>query len=269
MDELASAFERAIEGGRFDASRFFKEWYDQPDRAFLFLFTKNLSVTNLQFAELVSLLRTYITDTSTKRRKAQLLFLSTRSIKDTIQDLATEKGSIDKLDYRRARHLAELYADLLGRIAVFDAFHGSAALFLPPNLEVDLLRVSALSGYIHSCGRNVLIRSTDKVTEPYLADAIERTLARYPPRTKLFLAAYAHEDFTSYDRASSSRLRHGLDEVKLHLEKFYVAGERLPKVLLKLRAMFAERLVIPPPGDYRRAHIAFRSQEEVDANRTL
>jgi hypothetical protein len=99
---------------------------------------------------------------------------------------------------------------------------------------MDLTRICGLSGYIHSCGRIVFIRSTDKLTEPYIEDALSRTLARYPPKNRLFLAAYAHEDFTSFDRPEAKRLKDGLDDVKLHLEKFYVAGEFLPKVLIKL-----------------------------------
>jgi hypothetical protein len=129
FNELTTAFEHSISAENFDSSKFFREWYDRPNRAYFFLFRKNLRVTNLQFAELISLLQTYTTDQQTGKRKAQLLFLSTRALKDTIQDIATERGSISRIDYKRCRLLAELYADLLSRIVVVDAFHGSAAVF--------------------------------------------------------------------------------------------------------------------------------------------
>jgi SAM-dependent methyltransferase len=269
IDELTTTFERSVSADVFDSSKFFREWYDRESSAYFFLFRKNLKVTNLQFAELIALLRTYIADEKTGRGKIQLLFLSTRSLKDTIRDIVTERGAVPHIDYRRCHLLAELYSDLLSRIVVVDVFQGSAAVFIPPNLTIDLERICGLAGYVHSCGRIIFIRSTDKITEPYMLDALGRAVTRHPPKNKLFLAAYAHEDFTGFDRADSARLKDGLDDVKLHLEKFYVEGASLPKVLIKIGNAFSATIFVPPPGDYHRTHIALRGQQQVDEDRTI
>lgn len=268
--DFAAALRLSIKDGSFDAAQFFHQWYSELGQAAFFLFRKNLDVTNIQFAELLALIRTYTTERNTGRRKEHLLFLSARDLKDTITDLVTERATIEKVDDRRAAFIVEAYSDLLDRIVVVDPFYSSVAVFLPPNLSLDLATVCALSGYIHSCGRNVLLRSTEKLTKALLTAAVRRHLERYPPTGgPLFLAAYAHEDFSDFDRKVSSRLKHGLDDVKIHLEKFYVGDDRLTSVLLDIGREFQEKLIVPPPGDYHQAHIDLRREKVLDHSRTL
>ena len=267
--DLSVALRLATRDGKFDASQFFNCWFDEHGSACYFLFRKNLAITNIQFAELLALIRTYTTDCQTGRRKEHILFLSAHHLKDTIADIVTERGSLDATDDRLA-FVTSTYAELLERIVVVDPFYGSAAVFLPPNLSIDLATICALSGYIHSCGRNVLLRSTEKLTKPLLTTALQRHLDRFPPSGgPLFLAAYAHEDFSSYDRRVAARLKDGLDDVKIHLEKFFIGDERLPTVLRTLSEDFAGRLLVPKPGDYHQFHVELRKKDTLDRSRTL
>src|SRR5271168_4113152 len=50
---------RTKEFSGFDTRKFFASWYRQPKQAHFFLFRKNLKVTNIQFAELLALVRVH------------------------------------------------------------------------------------------------------------------------------------------------------------------------------------------------------------------
>jgi hypothetical protein len=56
--------------------------------------------------------------------------------------------------------------------------------------------------------------------------ALDQSLKRNPSNKPILFTAYAHEDFTQYDRQVSEKLKDGLDDVKLHLEKLFIEDER-------------------------------------------
>src|SRR5688500_7759228 len=63
-DRLAQVFATALRADRFDEqlqgtgeSEFFRDWYRNYGQAYFVVFRKNLRVTNIQYAELLALLR--------------------------------------------------------------------------------------------------------------------------------------------------------------------------------------------------------------------
>lgn len=266
---LRGLLDASCANGRFDEAKFFRLWFDEHGDAYYFLFKKNLRVTNIQFVELLRLLRTYTFDRDTETRKHELLFLSSRDFKNELKALVEEDSEDGTVLQERLSHVSALYGDLIKRMVVLDTFYGSAAVFVPPNLRTDLARICYLAGYVHSCGRAVFIRAIDKLTRQGMEESIERLLRRYPSEQPIFFAPYSHEDFTSFDRDVASNLRDGLDDVKLYVEKFFVAGQRLPEVLTAIRKKFKGKLTVPPPGDYREVHLAHRKQGEIDPQRTI
>jgi hypothetical protein len=54
--------------GRAGRERIFREWYQHYGNRYLFLFKKNLGVTNIQFAELLALIRVHLRDTKPSGR---------------------------------------------------------------------------------------------------------------------------------------------------------------------------------------------------------
>lgn len=269
QEDFRANLDAACSHGVFDPSKFFRLWFDEAGEAYFFLFKKNLRVTNIQFVELINLIRTYTYEISTKKRKRQLLFLSSRSFKTALQSLVEEDREVSEVSQERLTLVSSLYHELLDRMVVFDIFHGSAVVFLPPSLELNIERIAYLSGYVHSCGRSVFIRAIDKLTKASMVEAIDRLLRRHPSKQPIFFAPYAHEDFTTFDRSSATNLRDGLDEVKLYVEKFYVEGDRLPEVLTELRDKFKDKLYVPPPGDYHNSHIELRKRQSIDGQRTI
>jgi len=58
---LKKAVSQSITDDVFDANNFFDQWFCRSGKAYYFLFRKNLSVTNIQFAELLALVRHHLT----------------------------------------------------------------------------------------------------------------------------------------------------------------------------------------------------------------
>jgi tRNA G10 N-methylase Trm11 len=243
---------KKVEEQRPPEERFFRTWFRQAGEAYFFLFRKNLKVTNIQFAELLALLRSHSTDTITKRPVDDLRFLSTTEFKTAIMEIMEAFQQYpEDVRYQTA---VELYWPLLSRTAVIDNYYGSCAVYIPCHLEIDLPLICAYSGYIHSCGHMVFFRNIEKADKDTFFTDIDNYLENHKDSDKPTLfSVYAHEDFTKLDRGREEYLRDGLDDVKIYLEKYYVGSERLVDVLREMRSLerFKNRLLIPEPGDYK------------------
>ena len=215
--ELNAALSKAVSRRDDFAAALFEEWFRERGEAHFFLFRKNLSETNIQFAELLALVRTHI-----RRKEDQSrLDISCVALPDFI---ASVRGLASSFHDRKSRKVLPLvfrrcYTTLLEHTVVVECLHGSATVFVPPHLKLDTRRIVAESGYIHSTGRNVYTRELNLASSEGLFRAIRRRLKEKMPRKKLFFAVYAHEDFTMGDRADAKVRRGGLDDVKIYLEK--------------------------------------------------
>lgn len=264
QQRLYESLAAAEETSGFSQGKFFKSWFRQSGRSYYFLFKKNLSVTNIQFAELLALVQAHL-DTASGEALGSVQFFSTEEFYEAIRSLADSLPDGDSHSSRRARILAELYSPLLRRAVVVKPFFGSCSVFLPYHLDINLEAICAESGYIHSCGPSVFVRRVDKSLKSDFFRALQEHLPKSrPPGPPPFFVFYAHEDFTEDDRGQASDLRHGLDDVKIHVEKFYMSSDHLVTVFREMQTIFEGRLKIPNPGSYLREHVG-----EHDRDHTL
>jgi hypothetical protein len=255
--------------GAFSKDRFFKSWFRQSGNSYYFLFRKNLAVTNLQFDELFALVRIHTSGVSSHEAH-RLQFMSGAEFQALVQSLVDSFAGHDRKPDEYSAVIAEHYESVFARIVVTDCFWGSCAVYLPPHLELDLPAVCGESGYVHSCGRSVLSRDINKSDPELLVEALDRHLKRFPSTKRVFFAVYAHEDFTEYDRRLADELSHGLDEVKIYVEKYYMGGSSLVEVLSILSERFAGELRIPESGNYLESHRGSRQDDdEIDQDRTI
>lgn len=252
----------------FDPRKFFTDWFRRQGTPLFFLFKKNLSQSNIQFAELLALIRTHTVKRKGKSPVQELQFLTFNEFIEgfSMMVAAFEGGDGDAA----CKDIVRLYSEPLSRLVLVEPFFGSATVFIPPHLELDYKRVCGESGYIHSCGTNVFTRAIDETDPKDFLDTIEAHVKSHgKPGKKVFFTVYAHEDFTDYDRALASELRGGLDEVKVYVEKYHIGNTPLVLVLKDLQKRLKEHLVIPEPGDFRRQHHKARSQSGLDRSRTM
>lgn len=248
MASLTAHLGAALDDGEFDTTKFFKSWFDDGRHMF-FLFKKNLKVTNIQYAELFSLLRTYVQPED--RTQQRLEFLSGSDFSAMVQELV--EPFMAKLSPQDALEaINRLYAPLLCRLVVVDTFYGSCSVHLPPGLVADLVSICGYAGYIHSCGDAHLVRNISKARVDEVIDALGRRAEHLAPPQRLFFLVYAHEDFTPFDRDDHPEdHQHGLDDVKVHLDKYFIGGSALVEVLSQVEEALGDRILIPNPGDYR------------------
>lgn len=235
---------------------FFRSWYREQGTPLYFLFRKHLGVTNVQYAELIELIQNLATDTTTNLPVGQLVFQTTESLKATIVE--TVNSLLDIPKSRRASHIdrfAKLYADVFVGTAAVDMFYCSSAVFLPPGLNLDLERLCAQSGYVHSAGRSIYIRNIKKARQQDFELSIESHLAKQgTSSTPTPFVVYAHEDFSDFDKEAKDQINRGIDSTKLYVEKMSMGGYRLSQVVQDLRARFKGRLEVPRPGSYKKEH---------------
>jgi len=267
---LRASEEYDPDGGQcFSFRKFFSNWFRRSGSAYYFLFRKNLGVTNIQFAELVGLIRSHATPVPGNGPIHNLQFMSVSEFKDTITSLVEAFPQDSKTPELRYKTIASLYSQIIRQHVVLDCFYGSCAVFVPPQLTLDLEAVCAYSGYIQSCGRALYIRNIEKATTSEFYKVIENYTEPIPPDSPVFFSVYTHEDFTDYDREKKENLRHGLDDVKVYVEKFYIGSERLVSVLNEMRQRFKIKLRLPSPGSYSEQRARLQEQTNLDRSRTV
>ena len=263
----------------FQIREFFPRWFRQGDNAYFFVFKKNLSITNIQYAELYALLRGYTSLNGGSLSGLQ--FHTTQEFTQTLEDLtvhikpcyqrrpddtaeseANNRAEVDAERDGSVSVLIENYWPLFERSIVVTACFGSCAIFMAPCLQVDLARVCGESGYLYACGRNLFFRNVQKAKRQHLWDALREFTRQSDAGRKIPLIIYSSEEFPSKsDRDDPIRphgkedyLENGLDELKIRIDKSFLDGEPLGVVLRDIASNFPNIDVARPGVDYRIAH---------------
>ena len=268
---FAAALPEQVDSGEpfRTAKAFRRAWFGQEHggQALFFLFSKNLSVTNVQFAELLSLLRLHTYERRTQERAKALHFVTSSEFDRLFVEMIEP---FEKHGDELRQIVGPLYSDIFSRTVVVDPRYGSCNVFLPPSLIANMAAMAGQAGYIHSCGYLVFIRNVVKADPGLLFTNLHKHLLRYPPSTdkKLRFFVYADEDFTKEDRSEASRLRAGLDDVKIHVEKAWFRTQRLVDVIGTLKEQMPD-LVFGAGRGFRADHDTQIGQDDIDRARTL
>lgn len=243
----------------FEKKEFFNPWFRKYGKSYLFVFKKNLKVTNIQYAEFISLIKSNI-KIKNHSGNCSIQFLSVSDFVDTASRLFStfnypqkdEKENVKLLDT-----IEECYSSLINHIIVIDAFYGSCAIFLPYNIELNIENVCGLSGYIHSCGDNIFTRRISKAEKGLFFSNLTNYLETnyHNKKKKIPFSLYSHEDFTPFDRDEGKDFFvNGLDDIKFYAEKLYMQATPLTEVISEMETndYFNKRLDIAKAGDYHR-----------------
>jgi hypothetical protein len=251
---LLHSLENESEDFRWD--KFFILWFRERGNPYYFLFNQHLGVTNAQYAELYSLIESHAATEQGAARNVGLLFQRTERMKAAVADAMNML-----LDYSpeqrpaAALAFAERYIDVFRYSVAIDMFYCSCAIFLPPGLDIDIQKITAESGYIHSAGRSVFVRNIRKAKQQHLRLALNLHLGKSQPKDlPLPFVVYSHEDFTGSDEDAKEEIYRGIDAVKLHVEKMAMGSVPLAQVVNEIRTEYVGRLEVPPPGVYHEMH---------------
>lgn len=254
---LSECILSSIEGTDFRWEKFFKLWFRQYGTPLFFLFKKNLSVTNTQYAELFSLLMLYSTKKISINHETKLLFYSTEHIKVSFSEVITSLlEDFHPADLSKVDSFSERYLDIFSSTVAVDMFFGSCAIFLPRGIEVDLAKVTYDSGYIHSAGKSIYIRNIKKAKKNDFLNSIIDHLSRSQDKETVPFIVYSHEDFSDFDKESVELIDKGIDQSKIFLEKMSMGSYRLSTIINEMQKSpdFKNRLLIPNAGNYLQQH---------------
>lgn len=271
--KLAKAFEAAlnVQSNEDQSLRreFVQRWWREKDNGHFFLFKRNIRATNMQYAELISLLNLYSGGESPRSRRLRFLTYEQagRFISGLCADMrgAMTKG-VSTADI--AQELAHSFIEFFSQAALIDPFACSCTVALPPSVSVDLAAICAESGFIHSCGKAFFQRPLERARIDELVEDLSQYLDANPAHKKRLFAVFSHEDFTPFERKTSD-LRDGLDEIKLYIDKVHLGDISLVDAVEQLREEFGDALYFALPGDYRHTHLSARHSEDLASDSTI
>lgn len=273
-----------VEAGRFEIDiekfvRKFKEnWiylndpehpisYESFSGSLFLLLQKNLGVTNASVHEIVALLKVHSHARSKDASQKVTFFADDEYTKylsnivvSAIQSFANLSSAIEvgrKEDF--VDTLVSLSGDLLESTIVMNVYFSSILLHVPKSIALDVRRVTAESGYIHSSGSAVYVRNVEKAVIGDLEVRLKSFLAGFSEK-QVFITPYADEFFSPYDFSSPVSIRNGLSGVKLQLRKHYIEGTPL----LDYLATLPERFEVQVPLGIRDYSAERRDSKEAD-----
>lgn len=240
----------------FHWDSFFLRWFREFGTPAFFLFQRNLGVTNTQYVELFSLLELHCKKSTAHHNPHRYLFHTTDQFRSLIlENINTFLDAPEEDQRAQVTAFAEIYEDLFASSIVVDMFHCSCAVFLPPGLSLDLARLTADAGYIHSAGKSIFIRNFEKTNRNHFENSLDMYLARVPNADlPVRFVVYAHEDFSPYDRRARALIERGIENVKLYIDKLSMGISGLSQIVSDMRQKYEGRLIIPEPGPYTEKH---------------
>lgn len=256
-EKLAQSLSKATLNNRFYSDKFFLSWFRESGTPYYFLFKKNHSITNIQVSELLSLIRGNIKTKNQVHTTCELAFHTTNSFSKTIEDIV--RPTVESIEFKSddLKRIAELYWPIIENAIVVDTFYTSCAIFIPFNLDIDIIRICGEAGYIHSCGYSIYVRRNSKATQLHLYEAINRHLDRYPEYVgKLQFIPYSNEDFNDDSDVGyiKDAIKDGIDGVKIKIEKNHMTNKSLVQILDEMKRDFSGRLIFRNAGHYKEEH---------------
>ena len=286
--EFKLSHSSAIPDGSTLVNFFFRNWY----RPATFLFRKSAKVTNVQYAELMALIRVkskYLYETNPDKDSCARVYERSNRMKGIFVSLwdaqprqpgikaspkERKKGkkgeredenlsaSTDDFVRKFSARYAELFADTI----LIDPYLSSAQVNVSPLIELQLADICAESGYIYACGYTVYMRRSNKVTVRVLREKLSQWIKHFAgdaPQVNFII--YSKEQFpVPINRDLLRAEENGLDELKFHLDKFFFYTSPVSDLFHELTSpedIKAHKTAWPPDASY--------SLDEIDKLRYL
>jgi len=248
---LKESFKVYIKSGSF-----FEKWFKENSTPYYFTFKLNLSRTNIQYGEFKALIKSNITDISGDNSVGKRIQIHTvKMLNDSIAKIISAinfpieeyrhylkiNKSGTKYDHDLENTLESLvnnYWELLSCTIVIDTLYGSCCLFVPPNLQIDIVSIMAFGGYLNTCGELVYIRNFNKANKTVFFDLLEKSINKSTTVKSIF-NVFSHEDFTH-----TMYENHNIEHLKIHLDKFYFDSKPLSAILVELKEVFKDKLEV-------------------------
>ncbi|MEO8374476.1 MAG: hypothetical protein ABI471_04570 [Sphingomonas bacterium] len=265
--DLSVCFGQTDRGITFDAERAVRSVYTHRGQKYVFVFNQNLRRTNLQIAELLALLRLH-THYEGDRDQARVEGIEFSTFSETTELFASAVGGIREIN---DENLASFYEEISHQVdtkLLVELFYGSASVYLPQHLTLDLALICGESGYIHSCGQQVLLRNVEKATEEEFTTAISDAFYLRKQGEKFLLVPYCHEDFSVKDRGYTPFLEYGLDDLKINMAKAYVGSTRLHELVNEIGDTLRKSLLVAP-SNYKDSASVFQKKFEGEEMNTI
>lgn len=244
--------------GAFDIDKAVNGVFARPGQKYAFLFNQNARRTNLQIAELLSLIRCHTYRVGTRVRENDIEFTTFDEVKRFLQEVMDHGDLTSEENFDS---FVENVSAFMQDKILMEALYGSASIFLPMHLTIDVDLICGESGYIHSCGDLLILRNAEKVTEYKFKKEIRRCIKVFRKNSSKFLIVpFCHEDFSPHDRETTPFLQYGLDDVKLNMSKAFIGATKLYDLLEIIGEEFGDHLSIAPAGDFRASGETFKKK---------
>lgn len=237
----------------------FRLWFFEHGAAYYFVFRKDASETNIQFAELLRLI--------SREVFPQPQYASHSDFRAALQQIIGDCFDMNELTAgpKYQDRFRDTYLPLIENTIVVDAFHGSSAVYIPPGRIVTPERIIGLSGYIHSAGRLVGVRDMQKATIEHFSHRYSRFVEKYRddasfPLSKvasIFSVESYSEEHSYYElepRQQQAKLAYdrerrvnGLYGLMLSSAKCHLGGMQVKDAFREILAAAPHALVVHDP----------------------
>lgn len=202
------------------------------------VFRAGPKITNIQYSELLSLIPVHSTTLSDQDAPPSIQFHTTTELRGSLENLwnsiVPDRESMAKLKESKqefkifSETIQNAFAPLAACTIIVDFFSCSAAIFVPPTLKTDFETIVRHAGYVHSYGKLIYVRNTEKSSIDEFRENIARFLRSRDDFTRgmtVPFVFYAHEIFDGEEsETEKADISLGLGELKFYAEKYFFGG---------------------------------------------
>ncbi|MBV8799242.1 MAG: hypothetical protein JO208_05490 [Alphaproteobacteria bacterium] len=234
---------------------------DQACGSYIFVFYKNLHVTNISLAELTSLVRLHTKSRSDGISRETNFFSDeeySRYLANVLYSLYPITPILDEAKFvetigRICDAVIAEHEAFICNTVILNSYFTTALLHVPRSLQTNVQAIVFEAGYVHSAGHALYIRRIEKANQQEIEDRLEMFLGSISSKLPIFMTPYAHEFFTPWEsKSSATSIRNGLDGIRIEIRKHHINGQPLRDYLNVLRSKFPRLRVAAGLRPYNR-----------------
>ena len=203
----------------------FDEWYKTYGKVFHFIYRCNHNITDIQYRELVELLRMHC--------KLESLETKVHFKVRTQMENFMEKFYDEIFSNHACHEVRKACFEKMSNTIVLDNFHTTSLVYVPNGIQIDFEAIIYEAGYLLACGENVFVRNIEDTT----FDDVLTSVVKYSEQEQIhpIVRVFDSETVPYADREYENDYKNnGVMGLQIDSKQFYMKNESVENAVKQI-----------------------------------
>lgn len=211
----------------------FDKWYHNSGKIYQFIYRCNYSVTDIQYRELLELLRMHC---RLIEKSGKLFFTTREKMENFLWEFRTKL--FQETSYKGGKKVRNFCLKKIDHTIVIENYFTSSLVYIPDSIEIDIEEIIYEAGYAFVCGENLFCERIDTATYKDVKRAVDcyRKGLKYPLKFDIF----DEKKYPYTDRGYEDDFKNnGADLLCLDSKHYYLQELPLMEAIKKLNDLYS------------------------------